>query len=272
MPRTTAGKLAFLACLVGMVGGALPERVASAQPSARERVLALSRKSAEEYRAGRFAEAVKLLREAYAIDPDPTLLYNLARAYEGLGDLPAALEAYRAYLAAAPPGIADRAAIETRVATLESQIRDRERLERERALERQARQRAERDAARARRARSQEARPRRAGLAPWIVAGVGVSGLGAGAVMGLLARDRHADAEDAPSQAEAAELQSDATSFARLANVFAIGGAVVTAAGVVWLVIASREDPPPTPAHARRVEARLEWRDSAATLLFEGRF
>src|SRR5262245_55119117 len=55
----------------------------------------LFKKSEESYRAGRFQEAVDLLTEAYQLDPNPVLLYNLARAYEGLGDTPKAIESYR---------------------------------------------------------------------------------------------------------------------------------------------------------------------------------
>src|SRR4051794_1613167 len=52
------------------------------------------------YRAGRFQEAIEHFQKAYELKPEPVLLYNVARAYEGLGELKRALEGYRAYLSA----------------------------------------------------------------------------------------------------------------------------------------------------------------------------
>ncbi|HVY46216.1 MAG TPA: hypothetical protein VHB21_10070, partial [Minicystis sp.] len=101
-------------------------RVARAQHD--PRAVELFRESAVRYREGRFREAAELLREAYAREPEPLLLYNLGRACEGMGDAACAIDAYKRYLRAAkaPP---DRAAIEGRVATLERQVEEKRRLE-----------------------------------------------------------------------------------------------------------------------------------------------
>ncbi len=212
------------ACLLAAM--AAPRTVAAQQstPSSAE-AMRLFEQSAVEYRAGRFAAAAALLRRAYASDPVPILQYNLARALEGLGDLPGAALAYQTYVDRAPDA-SDRASIEARVATLRRQIAEREALERDRAS-----------------ASSEEARgepPRRArgpSAVPWIVAGVGVAGIGAGVALGLMASARHSDAEAEPVQARTVALASEADDLALAANLtFAIAGAVAVL-GIVWGVV-----------------------------------
>ncbi len=56
------------------------------QTTAQDRALALFELSGEKYRAGDFEGAVELLTEAYDLFPEPVILYNLARAYEGMGE------------------------------------------------------------------------------------------------------------------------------------------------------------------------------------------
>src|SRR5215212_10871269 len=100
---------------------ALAPTPAFADSEAEARALQLFEQSADRYRQGRFREAVELLQEAYRLSPEAVLLYNLGRAYEGLGDTAGALDAYTRYLAA-DPNAADRASIESRVATLKRQL------------------------------------------------------------------------------------------------------------------------------------------------------
>jgi tetratricopeptide (TPR) repeat protein len=50
------------------------------------------------YQDGNYAEAAKLLAQAYAIKPVPALLFNIARAYERAGDDEQAIRYYRRYL------------------------------------------------------------------------------------------------------------------------------------------------------------------------------
>ncbi len=73
--------------------------------------------------AGRPLEGVEDLRRAYRIRPHPDLLFNIGRAYEEAGELPAALEAFRGYLASRP---ADGAEVERRVKRLQGAARPKE--------------------------------------------------------------------------------------------------------------------------------------------------
>ncbi len=236
---------------------AIAAHTATAQPTPgdRARALELFRDSDAHYKRGEFEKAAELLRDAYALHPEPILLYNLARALEGLGDFPGAIEQYERYLNA-DTQIADRGAIERRVATLRAQV------ERTRGptpthagpppppmsdIRTPPPPRVSSPP------RGDAASPRAgAGRLPWVIAGTGGAVVGVGAVFGYLSQARHDDAVAAPIQADAARLQDRAHTFATVANVaFAVGG-VAAVAGVAWGLYARRHDGArPTVAGAR---------------------
>jgi hypothetical protein len=56
----------------------------------------------EAFDARRYQEAIEHYDAAYAARPDPTLLYNLARAYQRLGDYATALGYFERFIATAP--------------------------------------------------------------------------------------------------------------------------------------------------------------------------
>lgn len=144
------------------------------------------------------------------------LLYNMGRAYEGLGDLGAAAQAYEDFLRADPKA-PDRGALERRIATLRRQLAEREAL----------RARAERD----------KHPPSSPSAVPWIVAGVGAAGVAAGVVFGVMSSQKHDDAVKEPTYREAQRLDDQSRSYATVANVSLIAGGVVLALGVVWGIL-----------------------------------
>jgi tetratricopeptide (TPR) repeat protein len=185
------------------------------------RALQLFEESVSLYQQGRFADAVVLLRRAYAMHEEPVLLYNLARALEGEGNYEDAVDAYGRYLETAGE-IPDRGAIERKIDTL------RESLERQHA------------AGAERRAALRETQPRSGrgpSPLPWIVAGLGAAGVGAGAVLGLLAQSAHDDAVEATSQAMTRQEQDRAEGLALGANIAFVVGGLLLAGGLVWAVL-----------------------------------
>ena len=178
------------------------------------RALDLFEKSEAAYDGGRFADAIALLKQSYELKKEGVLLYNMGRAYEGLGDLANAAQSYEAFLQATP-NAQDRGALERRIATLRRQLAERE------ALRKQALQHP----------------PRSPSAIPWVIAGVGAAGLVTGGVVGVLASQRNHDAKSEPTYTRADTLQSQAESFAKVANICFIAGGVVLAAGVIWGII-----------------------------------
>lgn len=67
-----------------------------------ERRAAELAKSAEKlYLQAKYKEAAELLKKANELDPKPVFLYNIARALDQAGDLPASLDYYRQYVGSA---------------------------------------------------------------------------------------------------------------------------------------------------------------------------
>lgn len=220
-----------------------------------ERAAVLFERSALAYEERRYDVAVALLSEAYTLSREPILVYNLARAHEGGGELESALDAYRRYLELAPD--AENAGLaRERIAALQRELEARAReteLERQREVEREraAREEAER-AARAQRAvdeaerRAREEARRRAAEPspwPWVVAGGGAAGIVVGTALGVVANERHGDAVRAETQIDASARAADAQTFAMGANVALMAGGVLLGVGLTWGVIDLTDDP-----------------------------
>lgn len=213
--------------------------VAAPKGKNHDRAVRLVVQSQDHYEAGRFREAIQLLEEAYGLEQSPTILYNLARAYEGVGDVEPALDAYEKYIQQEPKA-SDRGAVEKRIETLKQQIEEKKRLERERDDEAKravlARQATEREKAKQRNA-PKPIGLRQPSVIPWIVAGVGVAVIGGGVFRGLRSRSRHDEAVDEQKAKDSEDLNDSAKSMATGANVCFVAGGILTAAGITWAVI-----------------------------------
>ena len=251
---------------------------ASGQPDSRAkaRALELFQESDRHYKRGEFERAVELLREAHALYPEPILVYNLARALEGLGDLPGAIEQYERYLREAPQ-IEDRGAIERRIATLKEQLAVRERAaqptgggtEPTPTTTGPTANRPDPGSPSAgpastpganlgldRRGDEASARPR---SLPWIIAGAGVGVVAVGGVFGYLSQARQGDAEDEPVQVEAVKLHDAARRDATIANVMFVTGGAIAIGGAVWGVLERRKDRARPTIAGAHVEVAPAW-------------
>ena len=70
------------------------------------------------FKAKRYADAIREFNKAYRVDPNPVLVFNMARAFEELKDYDSAIEFYRRYLEMAPEA-SDRPGVESALRTLE---------------------------------------------------------------------------------------------------------------------------------------------------------
>jgi tetratricopeptide (TPR) repeat protein len=214
---------------------------ASSNASDKTRAAELYKKSADAYLHGDFAQAIKLLDEAYALDPQPVLVYNQARAHEGLGHVDEAITLYEKYLSEEPTS-PDRGAIEQRLSTLHKQKEDRQRLEQERAdveAKREEQRQQQRDLEKREHEVKTTPQPHERSPFPYIVAGVGAAGLVTGTVFGFLAKGKEDSGNGASSLREATEAQDAGQTFATVSNVSFIVGGVLLAGGVVWWVVDS---------------------------------
>jgi hypothetical protein len=101
----------------------------------------LAAEAVNAYRGADYNHAVELLQKAYEIRQVPALLYNMAKAYDKLGDVEHASDAYRRYVASLDADPKLKAKAEARLTQLE-QVERRKREAAERAAEAQ-RQRTE---------------------------------------------------------------------------------------------------------------------------------
>lgn len=206
--------------------------------------LELFEQSADLYRQGKFDEAASLLERAYSLHEEPVLLYNLGRAYEGLGQNEKAIDAYTKYLEKAPKA-KDRGALERRIETLKAQI-EKEKKAAEPGTpppaplpEKPAPEKPKPDPGPATPGPS---------VLPWVVAGVGVAAIGAGVFVGIQAKSKRDDAQNNPVSKDAEAEFDSAKSMATTANILLIGGTVVAAGGVTWALLGGGKKAEPSSA------------------------
>ena len=206
----------------------------------------LFEESERSYQEGRFEQAIDLLEQAYAIDADPILLYNIARAQERLGRFDEAVETYRRYLEAAP-NAPDREDVARRIDELVTSHHlgeapaadeaDDQTTEDEHAGDDHAGDAAPREEPEPARRRGGGRALVRSLLFPIIFSGLGVLTISMGGVLGGLALSAHEDAVADADFMAAWDAQSSAERLALAANVsFGVGGAVLLGS-VVWGVI-----------------------------------
>ncbi len=212
-------------------------QAASTKEPDKARAAELFKKSAVLYRQGDFKGAIELLDEAYTLDPQPVLLYNRARAAEGLGRIDEAISGYEKFLND-EPNAPDRGAIEQRLATLRRQRDERVALEKDREARREAPPSAPGTTPQEPpHAADVVERPPSRSVGPLIVAGVGLAAIGAGAGAGALALSKKDDAVSEPVHARSMKLKDDADGFATVSTISFVTGVVLVAAGTVWLLL-----------------------------------
>jgi tetratricopeptide (TPR) repeat protein len=262
--RLSLGVATVLAAAL-ILGLAVPTLAWAATPEDNS-AIRLYERSAELYRAGRFAEAAELLRDAYRRAPDPVLLYNLGRACERMGDLPCVIDAYKRYLANASPP--DRGAIEQVIITCEKQLEERAGGERQNGV-RPAADDAHEPAREPTNGPSPGAasaspsvdrpQPTRAvptvpapvvappralpRFVPWVVAGTGAATLGVALGLNIVAHDQHRAAAEEVTQQGAADAQSRAERTMTAASIALVAGGVLVLSGAIWGLLDAQSSP-----------------------------
>jgi tetratricopeptide (TPR) repeat protein len=263
--RGTSCGLVWLALLCGglLASGA---RAQAPEQGAERRALVLFEAAELRYQEGRFADAIALLEEAWAIHPVPPILYNLGRAHEELGDAARALDAYRRYLAA-EPGSPARTEVQERIRALEagsgvgetvSDLRPDSETETDPdpdpdsdpdpdpETDPDPDPDPEPDPVAVAPATPRPSAGR--SIVPFVVAGAGVAVLGGGLVCGLLSDGAEDTARTERVHLEARDAYRRAKTFATLANVGVIAGSVLLATGALWIALDSGDSAETEPA------------------------
>jgi tetratricopeptide (TPR) repeat protein len=211
----------------------------SAEPDAKQVALKKFSEADKAYKRGEFENAAKLLRDAYDLYPEPILLYNLARALEGMGDTEGAILNYERFLDNAKT-VEDRGAIERRLATLKEQLAAKEQASKPKPPDQPPvvvpppivvppphREPVQVDAP-------------SSSLPPVATIALGGLAIGAGAYIGRLSRNEHDLAVSDPVQLEAQQHQDRARSYATTANITMAAGGAVVLGGLIWEIIVLR--------------------------------
>lgn len=212
-PLSLANAGAVLALVVSLIG------IAPGRAVAQE--VRPIHKATEAFNAGRYAQAVEYLQEAYREDPQPIYLFNIARAFEEAGDDEQAIVYFQRVLDARP-GI---------------------------SLERPAAKRL--SEARVRLAakpiptpNSDQTDGARWRWGPWVMGAGGVVGVGTGGVLYYLASDLRSQVKgastsdaglvDGMSQQDAFQRRERADALATSGVVIGTTGALLTLGAIAW--------------------------------------
>jgi tetratricopeptide (TPR) repeat protein len=239
--------------------------VAEARNPQHAKFLQLVKRAEGLYQGGHYPEAAAALQQAYEVEANPRVLYNIARAFDQAGSLKPALEYYQKYLASdrTDAMLAQRASLS--VDRLKGLI-DKQEAEAKRQQEEQARSeakttaaeghaRAEAEAARKAEAEaalqtqarqraqleSELASRRRMRIASFTVGGVGIAAAGVGVAFGVLANSSHTQFTQANTAADKDSFASTTRSRALIADVGY--GAGVLALGAALLLYPKGKEP-----------------------------
>jgi tetratricopeptide (TPR) repeat protein len=219
----------------------------------RRRAVELYESSTHALRSGEFELAVRQLHEAYELSPQPVLLEAIGRAYEGLGDVPHAIEHYEEYLEA-DPDARDRGEIEGRLEELRLQ-------------QRQAEGRPLPPPPPAPRGPDQTGP-----LVGWTLIGLGGASLVAGGVLaGVAASDHSTSTQPSTTQVDALAAHGRAADMGTVATVLLAAGGALGMAGVVLAIATSEEAPSAAPAGRRR-SGSASLRVGPGSISLEGTF
>lgn len=195
------------------------------------------------YDAGSFERAGEEFAQAYELSGRPELLYNVYVAYRDAGMVREAKDALARYLEEAEQ-VEDRVNLEARLRSLEAQVAALDMAE-EQATEREEEEEEERGTGAGTGYTPPPPPPEDGGpgIGPWIVIGLGGAAIVAGAITGVMALGAVGDIEDeCPDDVcpadydELEEDREDARTLVRATDFLLLGGAVVAAGGVAWLL------------------------------------
>lgn len=218
--RWVAGLALVTALLVPVVAQAKkPEKSARA----------IAEEGLAHHQAGEYDEAIEDFERAFALAPDPALVFNIAVAYRKKGDCPHALEQYEKYLLLMPSlKAADREKVEERIDQMKTCVEQERR-------EAQAREREKVAPPPPPPQGTAGTEAPRTSALPLVVGGSGALLAATGGALLFLSNSRFRDLEEDCSPFCDPERYDGMETRTIVANVLLIGGAVAVATGgALW--------------------------------------
>ena len=219
-PRTLAGGAIVLAALLGSVPASAQET-----PPADTKVHAekLNEEGTAAYHARDYRRANEKFQQAYALDPDPNILYNIAKTYELLGDDQAALEKFELFVTLPGADPQGRTKANGKIAEIKQRIADKK------------------SGAQPKAATPAEPASQRLVVPTIIALGVGVAGAAVGTVFGLQALGTQSDLDGvckdkACPPTASKDIDSLQTNSTISTVGFVVGGVGLVGAAVLYMV------------------------------------
>lgn len=201
----------------------------------------LATQAQSEYDLGHFAAALKSYEQLYQLKPVTSVLFNVAQCHRKLGQLKEAADLYRSFLIHADPESREAAKAQELLGQVEDALRQQE------AVARAAPQgtaplatAAARPAPEWQWPRQQQEKPPPPPPPPshkaaYVLGGVAVAALGAGAMLGLQSKSAASQLASPHPQDQAQTLLDDHKSKAKVADLlFALSGALLLGAVIAW--------------------------------------
>lgn len=202
-----------------------------ADDSRARQVEQLSRDATTKYRDADYLGAIKLFEEAYAIEPVPNLLFNIARCHEKLEDWDSAISNYQKFVVEPDVERSARQAALDRIDAL-NEVKLAE-VQTKNAQEEQVV------------VRPADPPPKVSGpdrTWSYVTLGTGVGLLAGGALFGVLASSKQTEFEEGVSVEEKKDARSSGQTFALVADGLYISGAIVSVIGVYLLLASGSEE------------------------------
>jgi hypothetical protein len=260
--------------------GAAEEKSAASRAAAAPAVSAntLTEEGIAAYGTRDYRHAVEKFLRAHAMEPDPNLLFNIARCYQALGDREAAMENYQMFLDSADADPSGRRRAEEALAAL------RRRPGGSGAASGAATARSGASAARAAPAAAavdDGGKSRR--VLPFVGVSLGIAAVAAGAVVYVLGMRDHDLVTGSPGYGKSGEVdvmtEAEARQFVdsgrnrKLVGGIAMGvGGAVLATSLAVLLIGPTRPPAGAPPREGRVAVRVSAGGTQAGILLQGRF
>lgn len=245
----------------------------SAAPASQTNVAQLNEEGAALYAARDYRHAIEKFIQAYAVDSDPNLLFNIARCYEELGETDAAIEKYEAFLKT--PGADARGRQRARESL--AALREAEAAHQNTATPNPSASNHESGAAAGSSEATQADAPKGPSYLPWVVLGGSVVAAAAGTTFYLMGVSDHHKVENAPgfgdptavtplTQHQAQDLV-DSGNSKKLIGGISLGVAGALAATYVVLLVTEDK-----PAASEGPSLALDWSPRGPSFSVQGSF